>query len=97
VVAPEAQGWLIAWAATQGLGVPPGRGAVEVLNRAALEGDEATRRAAADALGRLGDPAASRELYPLLRHDSLAVRDAAFRALAFIASAAGQRLSAPVN
>jgi len=97
VIAPDAQGWLIGWAASQGLGVPPGRGALEVLNRAAAEGDENTQRAAAGALGRLGDPASSRELYPLLRNDSLAVRDAAFRALAFIGAAAGQRLSPPVN
>jgi len=87
----------LCWAASQGLGVPPGRGALEVLNRAAAEGDENTQRAAAGALGRLGDPASSRELYPLLRNDSLAVRDAAFRALAFIGAAAGQRLSPPVN
>ncbi|MCC7359235.1 MAG: HEAT repeat domain-containing protein [Anaerolineales bacterium] len=94
---PEAQGWLIGWAATQGLGVPPGPGALDVLNRAAAQGDEATQRAAAGALGRLGNPAATRELYPLLQNNSLAVRDAAFRALAFIGAAAGQRLSPPLN
>ncbi len=92
---PEVTSWLIAWAAEQGLGMPPGRGAVEVLNRALQEGDEATRRAAADALGRLREPAAARSLYPLLREKSETLRDTAFGALARIAASTGQRLAAP--
>src|SRR5258705_8201640 len=49
--APDAQGWLIAWAAQKGRGVPPGDAAMGVLYEALAEGDEPTRRAAADALG----------------------------------------------
>jgi HEAT repeat protein len=94
---PEATGWLIAWAAQQGLGVPPGRGAVDVLSRALHEGDEPTRRAAADALGWLGEPEAARSLYPLLRETGPELRDAAFGALAHIAAGAGMRMAAPTN
>jgi HEAT repeat protein len=84
----------VAWAADQGLGVPPGRGALEVLKRAARDGHEATRCAAAGALGRLAEPEHSRELYPLLRDESPLVRTAAWEALAQLAAAAGQRLVA---
>jgi HEAT repeat protein len=93
---PEAQGWLVAWAAKQGTGVPPGRAAVSVLNRALKEGDEAHRRAAAESLGRLGDPAGVRELYTALRDPAPLIRDAAFKALAQVAAASGQRMAAPV-
>jgi HEAT repeat protein len=92
---PEATGWLIAWAASQGLAVPPGRGAIEVMVRALQEGDEATRLAAADTLGRLGENEAARSLYPLLSDQSHELRDAAFRALAEMAAGGGQRMAAP--
>jgi len=91
---PDAQGWLIAWAAKQGTGVPPGRAAIEILNRALREGDEANQRAAAQSLGRLADPAVTRELYGALRVPNPLVRDAAFRALVQIAQSTGQRLVA---
>jgi HEAT repeat protein len=91
---PESQGWLVAWAATIGTGVPPGKAAIEVLNRALKEGDEATRLAAAEAIGRLADPALTRELYPILREPSPLLRDAAFRALARVSAASAQRLAA---
>ncbi|MBL8057896.1 MAG: HEAT repeat domain-containing protein, partial [Anaerolineales bacterium] len=93
---PESQGWLVSWAAVRGMGVPPGRAAVEVLNRALREGEEGTRLAAADALARLGDPAAALPLYTALRDPEFPlVRDAAYRALARISAASGQRLHAP--
>ena len=91
---PESQGWLVAWAATIGTGVPPGKAAIEVLNRALKEGDEATRLAAAEAIGRLADPALTRELYPILREPSPLLRDVAFRALARVSAASAQRLAA---
>jgi HEAT repeat protein len=94
-VSPDAQGWLIAWAAGQGRGVPPGEAAVQVLYDALADGDEPTRRAAAEALGRLGQPDAARELYRLLRDANALLRDTAFKALAQIAAASGQRLAAP--
>lgn len=98
--APQAQaqaeslGWLIAWAAQQGMGVPPGPAAIEVLRRAVREGDPLTRRAAADALARLGDPSDARDLYPLLRAPEPGVADFAFNALATLAAASGTRLAA---
>ncbi len=92
---PEKQGWLVAWAAQQGTGVPPGKAAIEVLNKALASGDTRTRQAAAQAVGRLGDPASARELYAALRDPDLLIRDAAFRALAQVSTATGQRLAAP--
>ncbi len=92
---PDAQGWLIAWAAQKGQGVPAGDAAMDVLYDALAEGDEPTRRAAAEALGRLGQPAAARELYRLLRDANSLLRDTAFKALAQIAAASGQRMAAP--
>jgi HEAT repeat protein len=94
---PESQGWLIAWAAQRGTGVPPGRAAIDLLGRAMKEGDELWRRAAAESLGRLGDPTGSRDLYAALRDPAPLIRDAAFRALAQIAAASGQRMAAPVG
>ncbi len=93
---PEKEGWLVAWAAERGMGVPPGRGAIEIINRALVEGDEPTRRAAAGALGRLGDPNGARDLYALLRDPSTSLRQAGFEALTLIGAAAGQRMAAPI-
>ena len=90
--APDALGWLIAWAATQGVGVPPGKAALEVVNRALREGDEPNRRAAAETLGRLCDPALVRELYATLRDPAPLLRDAAFCALGQVSAATAQRL-----
>jgi HEAT repeat protein len=92
--APDTLGWLVAWAATQGTGVPPGKAAIEVLNRALKEGDERNRCAAAEAIGRLCDPSAARELYTALREPAPLLRDAAFCALTQVATAAAHRLSA---
>jgi HEAT repeat protein len=95
---PESQGWLVEWAAGQQIGVPPGKGAVDVLNRALKEGAEPIRLAAAEALARLADPASARELYTALRSaDSPLVREAAFRGLAHVAAATGQRMMMPVT
>ncbi len=98
VLPPEAQGWLVGWAAEHGSAVPPGRAAVEVLNRALREGAEPVRMAAAEALAKLADPSAASELYTALRDPEYpAVREAAYRGLAFVAAATGQRLSMPTT
>jgi HEAT repeat protein len=91
---PEALGWLIAWAAQQGVGVPPGPAALEVLHRALREGDPATRRAAAEALARLGQPSDTGDLYPMLQGHGPALADAAYLSLASIAAGSGTRLAA---
>jgi HEAT repeat protein len=93
---PHTLGWLVAWAQSQGLAVPTGKAAIDVLNRALHEGDEPTKRAAAEALGRLGDAVAARELYTVIKDPAPLLRDAAFRALTQIALASGQRMAAPV-
>jgi HEAT repeat protein len=74
--------------------VPPGRGAIELLNQALGDEDETIRIAAAECLAGLGDPLAARELYSVLRtpNDPL-IRDAAFRALTTISAMSGQRLA----
>lgn len=96
-LAPELQGWLIQWAASRGIGVPPGKGAVEVLERALVEGEEPTRVAATEALAQLADVAAARPLYTALADPSSGlVRDAAYKALSKISTASGQRLYPPV-
>lgn len=96
-VAPELQGWLLQWAASRGIGVPPGKGAVEVLERALVEGEEPTRVAATEALAQLADVAAARPLYTALADpESGLVRDAAYKALSKISTASGQRLYPPV-
>lgn len=91
---PEDHGWLVHWAAQRGQGVPPGRGAIELLNQALGDEDETIRIAAAECLAGLGDPLAARELYSVLRtpNDPL-IRDAAFRALTTISAMSGQRLA----
>lgn len=96
-LAPEQQGWLLQWAASRGIGVPPGKGAVEVLERALVEGEEPTRVAATEALAQLADVAAARPLYTALADpESGLVRDAAYKALSKISTASGQRLYPPV-
>jgi HEAT repeat protein len=92
--APDTLGWLVAWAASKGTGVPPGKAAIEVLNRALKEADEPIRCAAAEAIGRLCDASVVRDLYATLREPAPLVRDAAFGALAQVAAASAQRLPA---
>jgi HEAT repeat protein len=94
---PDSLGWLVAWAATKGTGVPPGKAAIEVLNRALKEGEEPYRCAAAEAIGRLCDPSAVRELYATLREPAALLRDAAFCALTQVAAAAAQSLPASMG
>jgi HEAT repeat protein len=94
---PESLGWLIAWAAQQGLAVPPGPAALAILHRAAREGDAPTQRAAAEALARLGDPTDTPDLYTLLKGYGVQVGDAAYQALATLAAASGTRLAASAS
>jgi HEAT repeat protein len=94
---PDSLGWLVAWAAANGTGVPPGKAAIEVLNRALKEGEEPYRCAAAEAIGRLCDPSAVRELYTVLREPAPLLRDAAFCALTQVAAAAAKCLPASMG
>jgi HEAT repeat protein len=91
-VAPDKLGWLVAWAASKGTGLPPGKAALEVVSRALREGEEPFRCAAAEVLAQQADPNLVRDLYGALRESPPLVRDAAFRALAEVGAASGQRL-----
>jgi HEAT repeat protein len=91
---PEQIGWLVAWAAARGEGVPPGDTGRLVLRRALNDGDDDTRIAAALTLSRLALSEAIPDLQACLRAASADVRDAAFRALFEVAQAAGRRLTA---
>lgn len=75
--------------------MPPGKAAIEVLNRALDKGEARTKHAAAEAIGRLADPASARQLYNAMREPDMLLRDVAFRALAHVSTATGQRLAAP--
>lgn len=91
---PEADslGWLIAWAADQGEGVPAGRNARQVLVRVLQEGQTVYKTLAADTLARLGHVAALKPLYAALRDRDPAVREAAYAALAELQIQLGQPL-----
>jgi HEAT repeat protein len=91
---PEQIGWLVAWAATRGEGVPPGEGGRHSLRQALNEGDEDTRIAAALTLARLALSEAIPDLLSALKVGSADVREAAFRALFEISLAAGRRITA---
>ena len=91
---PEADslGWLIAWAADQGEGVPAGPNARQVLVRVLQEGQTVYKTLAADTLARLGHVAALKPLYAALRDRDPAVREAAYAALAELQIQLGQPL-----
>ncbi len=93
VPVPEQTGWLAAYAAGKGKGVPIGPDAQMMLLQALRDGKEAERIAAADHLGRT----AAADVLPALRaaiHDSApGVRETAYQALANIAFATGQKVT----
>jgi HEAT repeat protein len=86
-------GWLIAYAAGKGRGVPTGMAARMAMLDVLREGDETNRMAAADHFGKLAASDAVPLLAAAARGESLALRDMAYRALADISLATGQRLT----
>lgn len=73
--------WLIEYAGEKGIGVSPGKPAVELLLTALADGTEEQKLAALDYLCQFGDELAIRPLYQLLDHSQGEVQDATFNAL----------------
>ncbi len=88
----DQQGWLVEWAAQQGLGIGVGRQANEAMQRAMLEGTTPVRLAALQTLRLIGDLSHHDQLRPLLYDPDRAVREAAFTALETIGQRTGHRL-----
>jgi HEAT repeat protein len=91
---PDKTDWLVVWLAERDQAIEPGPRAVSQMIRALQDGDEATRIAAAEALGGLTMPEAITPLYAALRDQNYSVRDAAYRALGRISHATGRSLPA---
>jgi HEAT repeat protein len=72
--------WLVAYAAREGLGVAPGRPALEMLRRVLASGTTEEKLAALDAIGWSGTEEFTLELDAALRSDDSHMRDAAFEA-----------------
>ncbi len=73
--------WLVAYAAQQGLGVAPGRPALEMLRRVLASGTTEEKLAALEAIAWSGTEEFGLELNAALRSDDPHMRDAAFEAL----------------
>ena len=78
---PSQLPWLVAFAAREGVGVAPGRGALEMLRRALANGTEEEKAAALEAIGWVGGEMYMPDLERALRGDDPQLRDAAFEAL----------------
>lgn len=88
----DQQGWLVEWAARQGIGIGVGRQAMQALLRALAEGDRPVRLAALRTLQYMGDLSHHDTLRGLLADADGAVRDAAFEALETIGERVGRAI-----
>ncbi|MBP7686303.1 MAG: HEAT repeat domain-containing protein [Thermoflexales bacterium] len=88
----DQQGWLVEWAAQQGLGIGVGRQANAAMFRAMTEGPAPVRLAALQTLRHTGDLSHHDQLRALLYDPDRAVREAAFAALEAIGQRTGQPL-----
>jgi hypothetical protein len=73
--------WLIAFAGERGLGVAPGKAAVDLLLLAMQEGNEDQRLAALDLAGRLAETQAGPIAGEILTQNSVELREMAFTTL----------------
>ncbi len=73
--------WLISYAAKQGLGVTPGKGALEILRRVFLSGDQLEKIAALEAVGLYYVHELTLETTQALNDDDPLIRHASFEAL----------------
>lgn len=78
---PSQLPWLVAFAAREGLGVAPGRGALEMLRRALAGGKEEEKAAALETIGWVGGEMFAPDLDRALKGENPALKDAAFEAL----------------
>jgi HEAT repeat protein len=88
----DQQGWLVEWAAQQGLGIGVGRQANAAMLKALTDGPTPVRLAALQTLRLTGDLSHHDQLRTLLYDPDQAVREAAFTALDTIAKRVGQHL-----
>jgi len=88
----EHTGWLMTYLASKGRGVPTGAAARMTMLDALKDSDEPVRMAAADHFGRVAGTDALPLLTSAAREPSVALREAAYKALAHIAMATGQRV-----
>ena len=88
----DQQGWLVEWAAQQGIGIGVGRQANAALLRALAEGQPPVRLAAIRTLQHTGDLSHHDTLRALLHDPDRTVREAAFAALEAIGQRTGQPL-----
>ncbi|HLB49899.1 MAG TPA: HEAT repeat domain-containing protein [Anaerolineales bacterium] len=86
-------GWLIAYAAGKGRGVPTGRAARTTMLDALKENDDVLRMAAADHLGRIAATDAIPLLTAAARASSPNLREVAYKALVTVAMATGQKVA----
>ena len=88
--------WLIAFAGERGIGISPGKPALDLLMLALKEGSEEQRLAAIHYLSLHGDASDIVPLYQILYSDEGELREAAFNALGLLA-AAGIELPPPAQ
>ena len=88
----DQQGWLVEWAAQQGIGIGVGRQAVNALMRALEQGQPNVRQAALQTLHYVGDLELHDKLRAMLNDPDKTVRDAAYLTL----EAIGQREGTPL-
>jgi HEAT repeat protein len=93
---PAEMPWLVAFAAKEGLGVGPGKAAVDMLRRALIGGTLDERIAALEALGWGTGEQVVLELYKTLNSGDEQLRDAAFESLWRLA-ATGAELPDPMK
>jgi HEAT repeat protein len=88
--------WLVAYAAREGVGIVPGRGALDLVRRALHNGTADEQIAAIEALAWTGGDELSMELYKALRSGEDHLRDSAFETLWRVA-ATGVELPSPMK
>lgn len=86
--------WLLEFAAQQGVGVTPGKGAFEMLRKAVLHGTELQKKAALHALGYHGDREFVLDVTGSLSAEKERIKNAAFEAL-YQLEAAGSPVLSP--
>ena len=88
--------WLVAYAGREGIGMVPGRAALDLVRRALNNGSTDEQIAAIEALGWSGGEELSMELYKALRSGEDHLRDSAFETL-WRLTASGVELPSPMK
>jgi HEAT repeat protein len=81
ILDPAELPWLVAYATRQGMGVAPGRPALEMLRRALGNGTDEEKGAALEAIAWVGGDEFALDVSRSLQSDHAQLRDAAFEAL----------------